>query len=54
MILSYIEKIFSNLKGLSHASIASLTKEHGPAVHFLKILMKSLELMSDERFSTIC
>ena len=40
---------FLNLKGLSDASVASLTKkEYGSAVNFLCILMKSLELISDD------
>ena len=46
---------FLNLKGLSDASVASLTrKEYGSEVHFLWILMKSLELISDEWFIAIC
>ena len=51
----YISKrFFLNLKGLSDASVASLTKkEDGSAANFLQILMKSLELMSDELFSAI-
>ena len=48
-------RFFLNLKGLSDASVASLAKkEHGLAVHFLCILIKSLELMSDEWYSAIC
>ena len=44
-----LKRFFLNLKGLSDASAASLTKkEYGSAVHFLYILMKSLELMPDE------
>ena len=40
---------FLNLKGLSDASVASLTKkEYGSAVNFLCILMKYLELISDD------
>ena len=51
----YVEKIFLNLKGLSDASVASLTKkEYGSAVHFLWILMKSLVSISDEWFNAIC
>ena len=46
---------FLNLKELSNASVASLTKkEYGLAVYFLLILKKSLKLTSDEWFSTIC
>ena len=38
-----------NLKGLSDASVVSLTKnEYSSEVHFLKKLVKSLVLMSDE------
>ena len=49
-----LKRFFLNPKGLSDASVASLTKkEYGLAVHFLYILMKSLELMSDEWFSVI-
>ena len=44
-----LKRLFLNLKGLSDAGVASLTKkEYGSAVHFLWILMKSLELISDE------
>ena len=44
-----LKGFFLNLKGLSDASIASFAKkEYGSEVHFLWILMKSLELMSDE------
>ena len=44
-----LKRFFLNLKGLSDAIVASLTKkEYGSAVHFLYILMKSLELMPDE------
>ena len=45
-----LKRFFLNLKGLSDASAASLLtkKEYGSAVHFLYILMKSLELMPDE------
>ena len=44
-----LKRFFLNLKTLSDASVASLTKkECGSAVHFLKILIKSLVLMSDE------
>ena len=44
-----LKRFFLNLKGLSDASVASLTKkEYGSAVHFLYILTKSLELMPDE------
>ena len=49
-----LKAFFLNLKRLSDASVASLTKkEYGSAVHYLSILMKSLELISDEWFSTI-
>ena len=44
-----LKRFFLNLKGLSDASAVSLTnREYGSEVHFLYILMKSLELMSDE------
>ena len=44
-----LKRFFLNLKGLSDASVASLTKkEYGSAVHFLYIVIQSLELMSDE------
>ena len=44
-----LKRFFLNLKGLSDASVASLTKkEYGLAINFLQILMKSLELISDE------
>ena len=44
-----------NLKGLSDASVVSLTKnEYSSEVHFLKKLVKSLVLMSDEWFIAIC
>ena len=50
-----LKTFFLNLKGLSDASVASLTKkEYGLAVHFLYILMKSLALISDEWFNAIC
>ena len=43
-----LKRFFLNLKGLSDASVASLTKkEYGLAVHSLWILMKSLVLISD-------
>ena len=49
MILLYVKKIFLNLKGLSDASVVSLTKEeYVSAEHFLWILIRSLVLMSDE------
>ena len=52
--LLYIKRIFLNLKGLSDASIASLTrKEYGLAVNSLQILMKTLVLISDEWFRAI-
>ena len=52
----YISKRFHlNLKGLSDVSVVSLTKkDYGSAVYFLKILMKSLELISDEWLRAIC
>ena len=44
-----LKRLFLNPKGLSDASIASLTKkEYGSAVRFLWILIKSLVLISDE------
>ena len=44
-----LKRFFLNLKGLSDASVVSLTKkEYGLTVHFLWILVKSLVLMSDE------
>ena len=50
-----LKRFFLNLNGLSSASVESLTqKEYGSAVHFLRILMKSLVLISDEWFSAIC
>ena len=50
-----VKKIFLNRKGLSDASVVSLTKkEYGSAVHLLLILLKSLVLISDEWFSAIC
>ena len=50
-----LKRFFVNLKGLSDASVVSLTKnENGSAVHFLYILTKSLLLISDEWFSAIC
>ena len=55
MIYYMLERFFLNLKGLSDARVASLTKkEYDSEVHFLWILMKSLELISDEGFSSIC
>ena len=43
-----LKRFFLNLKGLSEASVVSLTKaEYGSEVHFLFILMKSLELMNN-------
>ena len=39
MILSYIKKILLNLKGLSEASVVSLTKtEYSSEVHFFVYL----------------
>ena len=50
-----LKNFFLNLKGLSDASVVSLTKkEYGSAVHFLEILMKFLVLISDEWFAAIC
>ena len=50
-----LKRFFLSLKGLSDASLSSSTKkEYGSEVYFLKILMKSLKLMSDEWFSAIC
>ena len=50
-----LKRFFLNLKGLSDARVASSTKkEYHSAVHFLQILLKSLEIMSDDRFSAIC
>ena len=50
-----LKRFFLNLKGLSDASVVSLTKkEYGLAVHSLWILMKSLVLISDEWFNAIC
>ena len=50
-----LKRTFLNLKGLFDASVALLTKkEYGSAVHFLCVLIKSLELMPDEWFSGIC
>ena len=50
-----LKRFFLNLKGLSDASVASLTKkEYGSTEHFLCILMKSLLLISDEWFIAIC
>ena len=50
-----VKRFFLNLKGLSDASVALLTKkEYGSAVNFLWILMKPLELIPDEWFSVIC
>ena len=51
----YVKIFFWNLKGLSDASVVSLTKkEYGSAVHFLYILLKSLVLIiSDEWFIAI-
>ena len=55
MILLYLKKISLNLKGLSDASVSSLTnKEYGSAVYSLWILMKSLMLISDEQFCAVC
>ena len=52
--LLYLKRIFLNLKGLSDASIVSLTKkEYGLPVHSLKVLIKSLVLISDEWFCAI-
>ena len=43
------KRFFLNLKELSDANVASLTKnEYGSAVYFLWILMKSLLLIADE------
>ena len=43
------KRFFLNLKGLFDASVVSLTKkEYGSEGHFLKIVVKSLVLMSDE------
>ena len=50
-----LKNFFLKFRGLSDASVASLTKkEYGLAINFLQILMKSLELISDEWFSAIC
>ena len=50
-----LKNFFLNLKGLSDASVVSLTKkEYGSAVHFLEISMKFLVLISDEWFAAIC
>ena len=44
-----LKRYFLNLKRSFYASVVPLTKkEYGSAVHFLKILMKSSVLMSDE------
>ena len=44
-----LKRFFLNIKGLSDASVVSLTKnEYSSEVHFLKKLVKSLVLMSDE------
>ena len=50
IFIIFIQKdFFLNLKGLSDASVVSLTKkEYGSTVHFLWILMKYLVLISDE------
>ena len=49
------KRFFLNLKELSDANVASLTKnEYGSAVYFLWILMKSLLLIADEWFSANC
>ena len=53
--LLYFKNNFLNLRGLSDAEVALLTKkEYGSALHFLYILVKSLVLMSDEWFIAIC
>ena len=45
-MLLYVKRIFSKCES---KSIVSSTKNgYGSAVHFLQILMKSLELMSDK------
>ena len=50
-----LKRFVLNLKGLSDASVVSLTKkEYVSAVHFLWILMKSSVLISDEWFNAIC
>ena len=50
----YLKRIFLYLKGLSDASVVSLTKnEYDLSVHFLWILMKSLVLISDEWLDAI-
>ena len=42
LLCDVLKRSFLNLKGLSDASVASLTKEeYGSAVPFLYILMKS-------------
>ena len=52
--LLYFKNNFLNLNGLSDASVVSLTKkEYDSTVHFLKMLVKSLVLMSDEWFIAI-
>ena len=51
---SMSKRFFLNLKGLFDASVVSLTKkEYGSEGHFLKIVVKSLVLMSDEWFIAI-
>ena len=48
-------RFFLNRKGSFDESVVSLTKnEYGAVVHFLKILAKSLVLISDEWFVAIC
>ena len=56
IFIVYILKRFClNLKGLFDGSVVSLAEnEYGSAVHFLKILAKSLVLISDEWFIAIC
>ena len=50
-----LKRFVLSLKGLSDASVVSLTKkEYVSAVHFLWILMKSSVLISDEWFNAIC
>ena len=52
--LLYSKNNFLNIKGLSDASVVSLTKnEYGSTVQFLLMLVKSLVLMSDEWFIAI-
>ena len=52
--LLYFKNNFLNIKGLSDASVVSLTRKgYYSVVHFLSILIQSLILISDEWFNAV-